>query len=203
MKVAIIGGGSYAWAFGFTRQFVKSDLLSDIELVLMDIDSERLADLKRAGDIFNKANGSPIKLKSTTNLDEALDGASYVIVSISTGGFDAMQHDLAIPEKYGIYHTVGDTVGPGGCLRGVRNIPVFDDFGARMKKLCPDAWMINVTNPLSPLTRTPQRNHGIKTVGMCPSVHCAARSLALMAGANLDARVDLYCNRNRPRFMVY
>ncbi len=77
-----------------------------------------------------------------------------------------MRFDIEIPEKYGIWYTVGDTVGPGGWSRAARNIPVFNDLAAKMKKYCPDAWLINVTNPLTVLTRLPQRDFGIKTIGM-------------------------------------
>ena len=190
VKVAVIGGGSYLWAFGFARQFVKSVNLNGMNLVLMDIDPDALDITSSAANIHNQAHGSPIRIETTTNLDSALDGANFVIVSISTGGLDAMRHDLEIPEKYGITHTVGDTVGPGGWLRAVRNIPVFDDFGARMKRLCPDAWLINVSNPLTVLTRVPQRNHGIKTLGMCPGVENAVRTLAKLVGAPSKARLD-------------
>ena len=190
MKVAVIGGGSYLWSLGFARQFVNSACLSDLHLVLMDIDPDALELVGSAADLCNRTHGSTITIERTGELDPALDGADFVITSISTGGLDAMRHDLDVPEKYGIFHTVGDTVGPGGWLRAVRNIPVFDDFAARMKRLCPDAWLVNVTNPLTPLTRVPNRNYGIKTIGMCPGVDNAARSLANLAGADPGSRLD-------------
>jgi len=181
MKATLIGGGSFGWAFGFARQFILSQHLADVNVVLMDIDEEALELVSRAVGVFNRKHDSRVRVDSTTDLDAALDGADYVLVSITTGGFAAMQQDLEIPEKYGIEHTVGDTVGPGGWLRAVRNIPVFDDFGARMARRCPDAWMLNVSNPLTVLTRVPHRNHGIKTVGMCPGLEGSARSLARLA----------------------
>jgi alpha-galactosidase len=100
-----------------------------------------------------------------------------------------MAHDLAIPEKYGIFHTVGDTVGPGGWARAVRNIPVFYDLAQRMSRLCPNAWMINVTNPLTVLTRVPEKCFGIKCIGMCPGVEETAASMATLAGKK-NARLD-------------
>ncbi|OGV69216.1 MAG: hypothetical protein A3K19_23365 [Lentisphaerae bacterium RIFOXYB12_FULL_65_16] len=190
MKCTVIGGGSYNWAFGFARQFVRTERLRDVHLVLVDTNREALDLVGMAADICNRAQGSPIRIERTQDLDAALDGADFVIVSISTGGLAAMRHDLEIPERYGIFHTVGDTVGPGGWLRAVRNVPVFHDFGARMARLCPSAWLMNVSNPLTPLTRVPQRYFGIKTVGMCPGVEHGARAYARLAGAAPDSRLD-------------
>ena len=182
MKIAIVGGGSYLWSLGFCRQFINSEHLRDVELWLTDIDSEALDLVAQAAEILNRKQGSPIRIRKTTQLDRALDGAAFVLVCISTGDLDAMEHDIAIPEKYGIWHTVGDTVGPGGWARAVRNIPVFHQFAARMSELCPDAWMINVSNPLSVLTRVPQKCFGVKTIGMCPGAEAQTRTLAELAG---------------------
>lgn len=190
MKTSIIGGGSYLWSLGFVRQFVNSKRLKDVKLVLMDINPEALDLVASAARVYNKQHGSPIKIETTTDHDEAFDGADYVLACISTGGLDSMRFDLEIPEKYGIYHPVGDTVGPGGWMRAVRNIPVFHDFATRMKKLCPNAWLINMTNPLTPLTRVPQRDFGIKTVGMCPGIQETVAELAMLAGINPSIPVD-------------
>jgi len=190
MKICIVGGGSYLWAFGLARQIINSKHLTDVQLVLMDIDPSALDLVAGAARLYNEAQGSPINIEMTNHHDAAFDGADFVVISISTGAFPAMAHDLEIPQKYGIFHTVGDTVGPGGWMRAVRNIPVFDDLAARMKRLCPNAWLLNVTNPLTPLTRVPHRNHGIKTIGMCPGVEESARDLANIAGAQPDARLD-------------
>lgn len=189
-KIAVIGGGSYTWAFGFSRQFVMSEHLRGATLTLTDINASALELVSAAAQRFNAAHDSPLRIETTANLEVALNGADYVIVSISTGGFDAMRHDLAIPERYGILHTVGDTVGPGGWLRAVRNIPVFYDLSERMSRLCPQAWMLNVTNPLTPLTRVPQRDFGIKAVGLCSGVEHSVRALARLAGAAPDSRMD-------------
>jgi len=184
MKVAIIGGGSFLWAFGFARQFVLSEHLSDLHLTLMDIDPEALELVAAAAERVNRAHGSPMKMETTTELTAALGEADFVVTCISTGGLDAMRHDLEIPERYGIPHTVGDTLGPGGWLRAVRNIPVFYDFAARMAECCPDAWLLNVSNPLTVLTRVPEREFGIHTVGMCPGVDETVHTLVKAAGLN-------------------
>ena len=190
MKIAVIGGGSYLWSLGFCNQFIHSRPLAGAQVCLMDLDGPALDLVHRAAEIVNAAQGNPVRIEKTGEMDRALDGADFVIVSISTGGLDAMRYDLEIPEKYGIWHTVGDTVGPGGWSRAVRNIPVFHRIGERMKALCPEAWLINVSNPLTPLTRTPERCFGIKAVGMCPGVHEQSKCLALLAGCAEVAEPD-------------
>ncbi|MBT6147484.1 MAG: hypothetical protein HOH74_18750 [Gemmatimonadetes bacterium] len=190
MKVGVIGGGSYLWAYGLIRQFVESSHLADAELVLMDINPTALDLVAAAGQATIQASGSPLRLRSTLHMEEALDGADFVVVSISTGGLDAMAHDLAIPEDFGILHTVGDTVGPGGWLRAVRNIPVFHSLAEAMSRLCPQAWMLNVTNPLTVLTRVPHKTFGIRSIGMCPGVEGHARTLAGLAGFDDKSRLD-------------
>jgi len=189
-KIAVIGGGSLLWSFGIVRQVVESPSLRGTHAWLMDIDAPRLDLVARAAQQYNFDHGDPIRISSTMDLDEALDGADFVLVTISTGGLEAMSHDLAVPRDFGIYHTVGDTVGPGGWLRAVRNLPVFHDLGRRMARLCPDAWLLNMSNPLTPLTHLPQREHGIRTIGMCPGVESQARTLSLLAGAGEDAPRD-------------
>jgi len=190
MKATIIGGGSFLWAFGVSRQFVDSEYLRDVHLTLMDIDSDAVELVASAARLYNETQGSPVAIEATTNLDRSLDGADFVMVCISTGGLEAMRHDIEIPKKYGIYHPVGDTVGPGGWSRTVRNLPVFAGIGERMAEHCPDAWMINVTNPLTPLTRLPYRDYGIKTIGMCTGVDEQAECLAKLIGHGPDSRRD-------------
>lgn len=182
MKTAVIGGGSFLWTFGIIRQFVDSQHLSDVTLSLMDIDPDALKLVHAAGQIYIKEHGSPVKLLATTDLDEALDGAEYVIVCISTGGLDAMAFDLDIPRKYGVVHTVGDTVGPAGISRTVRNVPVFAHIAERMHAKCPGAWMLNITNPLTPLTRVPNKLFGIQTFGICTGSMEMADALVKHAG---------------------
>lgn len=190
MKIAIVGGGSYLWTRGICSQFIHSEALAGADIRLMDVDSSALDLVHAVIQFGNAARGNPVRIGKTGDLDQALDGADFVIVCISTGGLEAMRHDLEIPERYGIRHTVGDTVGPGGWSRAVRNIPVFHHIAGRMKALCPGAWMINLSNPLTPLTRTPDRCFGLKVVGMCHGVDDQARVYAELTGCPKDAELD-------------
>ena len=166
MKIVIIGGGSVLWTPRLGCDFLLEKSLDGSQLVLNDIDVEAAnlcaEYLRRA----NKQLNTHWKIK-VASLDAALKNADLVLVSISTGSFEAMHHDYTIPEKYGVYHTVGDTTGPGGISRSLRNIPVFIDIAKKMSRLCPDAFMLHVTNPLTQLTRAVEKSGLIRCVGMC------------------------------------
>jgi alpha-galactosidase len=97
----------------------------------------------------------------------ALRGTDFVITAFSVGGFDSMQHDIEIPQRYGIRQPIGDSVGPGGIMRALRSIPVLLDIARDVEAVAPDAWLVNVTNPLTVLCRSVTRETGAKTVGLC------------------------------------
>jgi hypothetical protein len=115
----------------------------------------------------------------TTDQKAALEGADFVIVCISTGGFRSMAVDLDVPAAHGIIQTVGDSVGPGGINRALRNIPVLVGIGRTMEEVCPDAWLFNITNPMTTLTRSVCRETSIKTVGLCHEVGNFTMDLAI------------------------
>ena len=166
MKIVIVGGGSVLWTPRLGCDFLLEKSLDGSELVLTDIDAEAAKLCAR----YLKAANASLKTHwkiSTAGINAALKNADLVLVSISTGGFEAMAVDYNVPEKYGIYHTVGDTTGPGGISRTLRNVPVFISLAEKMNKLCPDAWMLHVTNPLTQLTRAVERSGLIRTAGLC------------------------------------
>ncbi|MBO5760508.1 MAG: hypothetical protein J6S53_03070 [Lentisphaeria bacterium] len=165
-KIAFIGGGSVLWTPRLSSDMFMEKSLQGSEIVLVDIDPSSMIITEKYLKELNKRLDSKWTIRTGTR-EEALDNADIVIVSISTGGFDAMHLDYTIPEKYGIYHTVSDTVGPGGIARSLRNIPVFLDIAKDMARLCPDATMLHVTNPLTQLTRAVNRSGLVKCCGLC------------------------------------
>ena len=128
-----------------------------------------------------------MKVWSTTDQRAALEGADYVVVCISTGGFASMTHDLAVPERHGIKQSVGDTVGPGGISRALRNIPVMVGIARDMEDVCPDAWLLNITNPMTTLCRAVTRETEIATVGLCHEVTMAQFTLSQLLDADFRA----------------
>lgn len=181
-KITIIGGGSYGWTYTIVRDLVVTPELEGSTIVLEDIDPDAL---RITGPLCRKVvkeSGRKFTIETTTNEAAALKGADYVILTISTGGFDTMEHDIGVPLRYGIYQSVGDTVGPGGISRALRNIPVVVDIGRHMEKQCPGAWMLNYTNPLSTLSRALTRETGIPTIGLCHELYGAVGWLTKLFG---------------------
>lgn len=191
VKLAMVGGGSFAWAPKLLADVARSEFLSGSRLCLIDLNPEPLETLRRLGQRYFEQTGSTCRIDATTDLDAGLDGAAYVMVAISTGGLKAMEVDLKVPERYGILQPVGDTVGPGGLSRALRNIPVFLDLARRMERHCaPGALMLNVSNPLTPLTRVVNRETSIRALGLCHGVDHHARHLARLAGAERPEDAD-------------
>lgn len=185
MKVVIIGGGSYQWTPKLAADLFLRQGLNGSHLSLVDIDEEASAIMKKYCELMVKKTDSRWNI-TVDDIETALKGADVVCVSISTGGLKAMHNDYHIPEKYGILHCVGDTVGPGGISRTLRNVPVFIDIARKMEKLCPNAWMVHVTNPLSQLTRAVAKETSIKVVGLCHNYYWTRGILARYMGVESE-----------------
>ncbi|MCZ6678606.1 MAG: hypothetical protein O7E52_15325 [Candidatus Poribacteria bacterium] len=186
LKITFVGGGSFTWAPRLACNIMRNTDLKGAHVVLYDLNPEALALSYRLIRKYKDFSGAATTFEQTTDRAAALDGTSIVVVTISTGGLRTMKHDLAIPEKYGIFHTVGDTTGPAGLSRNLRNIPVFLDLARAMEKHCPHAWMINCSNPLSALTRVVNRETAIGAVGFCHGVPSVGRSYARFLNAEID-----------------
>ncbi len=168
--ISCIGGGSYGWMPSLIARMMRTASFQGDRLVLMDLDPVALEDIHRLALSMKAHVRSPIEVVATTDLGRALDGADYVSLTISTGGLEAMAVDLEVPERFGIYQTVGDTVGPGGLSRTLRNVPVLLGIAREMEKRCPQAWLLNLSNPLSALTRVVTRETSIRCAGLCQGV---------------------------------
>jgi len=177
VKITIVGGGSYAWTPTIVRDIVVTRELEGSTICLHDIDPEALKLTARAARRCVRQAQAKFKVQTTLSRHDALRGADYCILTISTGGLEAMRHDLEIPYKYGIRQPVGDTVGPGGLARALRNIPVVVGIARDMERLCPDAWLLNYTNPMTTLTRAVTKVTSVKTIGLCHELYGTIRSI--------------------------
>ncbi len=186
-QVTIIGGGSYQWGPELMADLFGTPALAGMHIVLEDIDPAPLPKMESLAHTLNDAMGAKATVATSTDLRAALDGADFVIVCISTGGFRSMAVDLDVPAAHGITQTVGDSVGPGGINRALRNIPVLVGIGKAMEESCPDAWLLNITNPMTTLTRSVCRETRIKTVGLCHEVGNFCMDLAIALGRPAEA----------------
>jgi alpha-galactosidase len=166
-NITVVGGGSYHWAPRLLADFANTPSLSDSHVVLHDLDAERMTIMQDLGAEIARRRGIAMTVKSEGDRRRAVDGADFVITAFSVGGFDSMQHDIEIPQKYGIRQPIGDSVGPGGLVRALRSVPVLLDIARDVEAVAPDAWLVNVTNPLTALCRSVTRETNVKTVGLC------------------------------------
>ena len=150
VKIAYIGGGSRGWAWGLMSDLVTAEDMSG-DVYLYDIDYEAAQHNEIIGNMYNNVEGAKTKwnYKAVKTIGEALVGAQFVVVSILPGTFDEMGSDVHTPEKYGIYQPVGDTTGPGGVIRALRTMPMMYEIALAVKEYCPNAWVINYTNPMA------------------------------------------------------
>ena len=185
-KIAFIGAGSLGFTRGLVRDILTFPLLKDSTLALMDIDPERLEFARKAVQRIVDMGNYPAKVMATMDRVEAIRDADVVVVTILAGGVQIWRNDVEIPKKYGIDTNVGDTRGPSGIFRALRTIPVMLDIVKDMEKYCPDAMMLNYTNPMAMLCRAMQRESFIQLTGLCHSVQGTAQMLAKWIGADYE-----------------
>jgi len=179
-KITFMGAGSIIFAKNVLGDCMHQKSLHYADIALYDIDAQRLKESQIMLDVLNKnINKGRAKITSylgVENRKKALTGASYVVNAIQVGGYEpSTVIDFEIPKKYGLRQTIADTLGIGGIFRGLRTIPVMLDFARDMEEVCPDAWMLNYTNPMSILTGAMLQGSSIKTVGLCHSVQVVAQ----------------------------
>lgn len=164
----MIGGGSCNWSPKLICDIIHEDCLDGSEIIIEDIDLDAANKIKNAGERLAKDNGRKLKFTVTDNEEKAFKHADVVLITISTGGLGTMRPDIEIPEKYGIFQSVGDTVGPGGWSRTLRNVPVFAKWAEKFQRLCPNAFILNYSNPMAALTGV---FHAVapdlKVIGLC------------------------------------
>ena len=178
IKVVFLGSGS---------AFFKN-LLCDIlnipgaeqgEMCLVDIDEKRLELSRQLGEIIiDKAGKDGWKITATTERKEVLEGANYIINCIEVSGTDCVRFDNDIPLEYGIDQCIGDTIGPGGLFKALRTVPVFLEVLKDIEVMCPDAWVLNYTNPMSIMCLAAARASSANVIGLCHSVQGSSHDLA-------------------------
>jgi alpha-galactosidase len=186
-NITFVGAGSVV----FTRQLIidllRFDDLPALSLTLHDIDPERLAVAEGTAHNVARQLGRELHVRTETDRRRALEGADFVVNMIQVGGIDATRVDLEIPARHGLRQTIGDTTGVGGVFRGLRTFPVLSGIAADMTAVCPDAWLLNYTNPMAMniwwlSVVAPE----LKAVGLCHSVYWTVHDLCELIGVPLE-----------------
>jgi alpha-galactosidase len=175
-RITFIGGGSAKFVRELAVDFFSFEALRQSHIVLMDIDADRVERSRKIVQKIIDDRKLPAKVSATLNQREALEGADYVIITIMVGGLKHYNSDSQIPAKYGVYQTVGDTTGAGGVFRYLRTAPVLRGIVEDLKRVSPDAWILNYANPMSMNTWTLKQCGHEKSIGLCHSIqYCLAQ----------------------------
>ncbi len=182
VKITFMGAGSSVFAKNVIGDCMLSALLYDARIALYDIDPQRLEESKiMLSNINQNSNEGRASIETYLGVDNrkaALAGADFVVNAIQVGGYDPCTiTDFEIPKKFGLRQTIADTLGIGGIFRALRTIPVMEGFARDMEEVCPKAWLLNYTNPMSMLTGYMLRYTNVKTIGLCHSVQVCSSTL--------------------------
>ncbi len=182
MKVTFMGAGSSVFSKNVLGDTMMCDSFHDMEIALYDIDKDRLEEsylmIDAMNNTINEGRAKIYKYLGVEQRKDALRGADFVVNAIQVGLYDPCTIiDFEVPKKYGLRQTIADTLGIGGIFRAMRTIHVMKDFAKDIEEVCPDAWLLNYTNPMAMLAGYMQRYTGVKTVGLCHSVQVCARDL--------------------------
>jgi alpha-galactosidase len=201
-KITLIGAGSFGFTRGLVRDILTFPALEGSTISLMDVDPERLEFAKEAVTRIVKAGSYPAKVEATLDRRKALEGADAVLCTILASPLDVWRKDIEIPKKYGVDTNIGDTRGPSGVFRALRTIPVMVGICKDMEEVCPDATLLNYTNPMVMLCRAMQRESNIKLTGLCHSVQGTAKMLAGWIGAPMEEITYLCAGINHQSFYI-
>ena len=177
-RIVLVGAGSVEFTRNLLGDILTSEALRDSEIALHDIDADRLATAERMARWTAETLGAAPRISAHLDRREALAGADFVVNTIQVGGARATQVDFDVPAGFGLRYTIADTIGVGGVFRGLRTIPVVVGIARDMEAICPDAWLLNYTNPLATLVRAVSEATAIRVVGLCHSVFWTIDRLA-------------------------
>ena len=189
LVIAYIGGGSRGWAWTLMSDLALEGSLRGI-VRLYDVDKKAAETNAQIGNALRERDDvlGKWRYEIAEDLESALRDADFVIISILPGTFAEMASDVHSPEEYGIYQSVGDTTGPGGILRALRTIPMYEVIGRAICEFCPKAWVVNYTNPMALCLRALYEVFpDIKAFGCCHEVFGTRKLLAAMVRERLGS----------------
>jgi len=202
-RIAFVGAGSVEFTKNLLGDILTFPETAAAEIVLHDIDPDRLQAAEAIARWTNDAVDAKAAISSTLDRRAALDGADYVINMVQVGMHEATLRDFEIPLRYGLRQTIGDTLGIGGIFRALRTIPVMLGIAEDMARACPDAWLLNYTNPMAMLCWSVYEGSPIqRVVGLCHSVQHTTRRLAELVGVPFEDVTFLGAGINHQSFIL-
>ena len=181
-RIAMIGAGSVGFSLAVARELIDSETLGDSTFALMDLDAGRLSESGSRIRQLAEHRKSPLKVVETLDRREALTGAEFVVTSFAPKRIEYWMQDMAIAERHGVELLQGENGGPTGQIHALRNITILAGIVKDMEELCPDAWLMNFTNPMSMLCTYLRRYARVPWLGFCHQVHGSIGVAAEMLG---------------------
>jgi len=193
LKITFLGAGSTVFAKNVLGDTMMCEIFSNIEIALYDINNKRLNESFSLIEALNKnINQNRASVKKYFGIQErknALRNADFIINAIQVGGYEPCTViDFEIPKKYGINQTIADTLGIGGIMRGLRTIQVLKSIARDIEEVCPNALLLNYTNPMAIITGYMLRYTKVKTIGLCHSVQVCSNDL--LTSLNMNKYID-------------
>ncbi|MCW2883627.1 MAG: glycoside hydrolase family 4 [Streptosporangiaceae bacterium] len=183
IRIAFVGAGSVTFTRQLLRDIFSFPELADVRIALHDIDAERLSVAEALAHRMAERHGAKPQIVASTDRRTALEGAEVVVNMVAVGGHQATVTDFEVPARFGLRQTIGDTLGIGGIFRALRTFPLLEALAADMTAVCPDAWLLNYTNPMAMnLQYLATIAPGLKTAGLCHSVYWTVRGLCDIVG---------------------
>jgi alpha-galactosidase len=176
--ITILGAGSAMFARQLMTDILQIEGLDEGCFALVDIDSSRLELAHQLAERLITHSGKRWSVRASTERGELLAGSDFIINTIEVGGLANVRHEFDIPMKYGINQCIGDTTGPGGIFKALRTGPAWLEILHDAEQLCPQAWVLNYSNPMSILTLAALAGTSMRTVGLCHSVQGTSKQLA-------------------------
>lgn len=190
-KIVLIGVGSHAFGPMTLRDLMQCQGLRGSEVALVDIAADKLERMTLLAQRMNATWEADFTLTPTTDRREVLPGANIVITSIEREHYEMWQLDIDIPRRLGAQHLYGENGGPGGMFHTFRQVPPILDIATDMERLCPDAWLVNMSNPESRLCLALSRYTEIKNVGVCLGAYITQRNLAQRVLGRPQEEIDI------------
>lgn len=190
-RIVLIGAGSMSFGVNMLRDVFGSRELHGSTLVLVDIDAEALARMDALARILNDKSGARVRIEATTDRRRAFAGAQFVVNATAIDRNRLWKLDFEIPKKYGVRHSLGENGGPGGLFFTLRTLPLVFDIVRDMEEICPEALLINFSNPESRIILALAKYSTIRAVGLCHGLFMSRYAISQMIGVDVE-RIDLW-----------